>query len=57
VEIYVVERAKIDEPVSVAIMCDNYSKTEELKVGVCVTITSIAKSINTLGIKTTLLTT
>jgi hypothetical protein len=35
VEICVVERAKIDEPVSVAIMCDNYRKTEELKVGVC----------------------
>ena len=57
VEICVVERAKMDEPVSEAIMCDNYRKTEELKVGVCVAITSIAKSIDTLGIKTTLSTT
>ena len=56
VEICVVERAKIDEPVSEAIMCDNYRKTKELKVGVCVA-TSIAKSIDTLGIKTTLSTT
>ena len=55
VEIYVVKRAKIDEPVSEAIMCDNYRKNEELKVGgICVAITSIAKSIDTLGIKTTL---
>jgi hypothetical protein len=47
----------MDELVSEAIMCDNYRKTEELKVGVCVAITSIAKSIDTLGIKTTLSTT
>ena len=57
VEICVVERAKMDELVSEAIMCDNYRKTEELKVGVFVAITSIAKSIDTLGIKTTLSTT
>ena len=50
-------RAKIDEPVSEAIMYDNYRKTKELKVGIYVAITSIAKSINTLGIKITLSTT
>ena len=43
----------MDEPVSEAIMCDNYRKTEELKVGVCVAITSIAKSIDTSSTRTT----
>jgi hypothetical protein len=38
-------------------MYDKYRKTKELKVGVYVAIISIAKSIDILDIKTTLLTT
>jgi hypothetical protein len=57
IKICVVERAKINEPVSEAIMYDNYRKTKKLKVGIYVAITSITKSIDTLGIKITLSTT